>query len=204
MKIALELGENSSIMNEQNNNIMNEQNNNTVNEHGFLDNWYALFVKTGQEDKVKKRLLYRFGDELKILVPKRKLRERRFGKWHFAVRPLFPGYVLLNGNITSQNIHKFWNVPGLLKLLRTGSEPSKIERHEMEVISRLIINGEVIGISSVFVENKKVRVIDGPLVSMEGYIVSMDHRKGRAKVKLTFLGELRTVDLGISLIRPAD
>lgn len=167
------------------------------------NNWYALFVKTGEEDKVKERLKYRFKDELTILVPKRKLRERRGGSWYFRTRTLFPGYVLVNGHIDINIYSRFKYVPGLFKLLRSGTEFLRIEPYEMDVLSRLICNGEVIGFSQVLMENDRVRVVDGPLVSMEGYIASIDHRKGRAKVNLTFLGEMRTVELGISVIRQA-
>ena len=62
---------------------------------------------------------------------------------------------------------------------------------------------EIIGFSDVLFENGKVKVVDGPLLSMEGQIISIDQRKGRAKVLLAFLGEERTVELGISVLRPA-
>jgi len=173
---------------------------------GSIDphNWYALFVKTGEEDRVKERLNYRFKEELTILVPKRRLRERRAGNWYFRTRTLFPGYVLVNGHIDMYSLERFKNVPGLFRLLRSGSEPLRIEPCEMEVLSRLICNGENIGFSQVLMENGRVRVVDGPLVSLEGHIISIDRRKGRAKVSLNFLGEPRTVELGVSVLRPED
>jgi transcriptional antiterminator NusG len=72
----------------------------------------------------------------------------------------------------------------------------------MAVLSKLICNNEEIGFSDVLVENGVVRVIDGPLYSLEGIIKSIDHRKQRAKIRLNFLGEERTVDLGISILKP--
>ena len=167
------------------------------------ENWYALFVATGQEDKVKERLVYRFGDKIKILVPKRKLRERRGGTWVHIVRVLFPGYVLINGNIGVEEYYRLKGVPGLFRLLKAGQMPTRIEPYEMEVINKLICNDETIGFSSVLVENGRVVVVDGPLVSLEGQIQSIDRRKGRAKVILNFMGEPRTVELGVSVLQPA-
>ncbi len=167
------------------------------------DNWYALFVLTGEEENVKERLKYRFRDELRILVPKRKLRERKRGKWIHCIKTLFPGYILINGDLSVEQYYRLKGVPGLLMLLRNGYEPLKISQEEMVILNRLICNDETIGFSSVLVENGRVAVIDGPLVSQEGIIVSVDHRKGRAKVKLNFLGEPRLVDLGISVLQPA-
>lgn len=40
--------------------------------------WYALFVMTGEEDKVKERLQYKLGNSnLKVIVPKRRLKEKK-------------------------------------------------------------------------------------------------------------------------------
>ena len=35
------------------------------------ENWYALFVSTGNEEKVKQAIDRTFGDEIKSIVPKR-------------------------------------------------------------------------------------------------------------------------------------
>lgn len=170
----------------------------------FLNNnWYAVFAKSGQEDKVKERLEYRFDDRFRIIVPKRKLRERKGGVWSYVIRPLFPGYVLVNGDIGTEEYYGFKNVPGLFKLLCSGCEPSRIEPYEMEVINRLICNSDIIGFSDVLMENGRVVVVDGPLLSLEGQILNINRRKGRAQVMLNFMGEPRTVDLGINLLQPA-
>lgn len=167
------------------------------------DGWYALFVKSGQEDNVKERLKYRFGEKLRIIVPKRRLRERRGGKWIHVIRNLFPGYVLVHGEIGIDEYYDFKNIPGLFKLLCSGYEPAKIKCEEMEIINRLMCNSETIGYSDALIENGNVVIIDGPLVSLEGRIVCVNRRKGRVQVALDFMGEPRIVELGISVLQPA-
>jgi transcription termination/antitermination protein NusG len=166
------------------------------------DNWYALFVATGEEDNVRERIDYRLKGKMKILVPKRKLRERKNGLWQDKIRVMFPGYLLLNGYMDISDFENFKNVPGLIKVLKSGHTPLKIEPFEMEVINKLICNNETIGFSNVLLENGKVVVVDGPLLGLEGQIVSIDTRKGRAKVRLNFLGEDRTVELGVMVLQP--
>ena len=56
-------------------------------------NWYAAFVTTGEEERVKERLKYRLEDRFRIIVPKRKLRERKGGIWKYNIRTLFSEYV---------------------------------------------------------------------------------------------------------------
>jgi transcriptional antiterminator NusG len=175
------------------------------NLHCAYENWHALFVYTGREDYIKRqienRLAYdKFGD-LRLIVPKRKLRERKAGIWTDVVKTLFPGYILVNSNENNEWSSRLKDVNGIVRFLRDGQELAKIERSEIEVINRLIINDDLIGYSTVLAEGSTVKVIEGPLLSMEGYIQSIDTRKGRAKVVLNFLGEQRTVDLGINIIR---
>ena len=166
------------------------------------ENWYALFVETGKEDDVKKQMERRFEEKFRLLVPKRKLIERKGAVWSNVIRTLFPGYVLLNGDIGVEEYYQFKGMPGLIKLLRSGYDPLRIEYEEIGTISKLTYNNEIIGLSNVLMENGKVTVIDGPLQSLEGLIVSINRRKGRAKVRLGFLGEERTVELGVSVLQP--
>ena len=56
--------------------------------------WYAIFVETGREEEVQKFIELLFPDEeIRTLVPKRKLIERKQGK-HETIKNLIPGYVL--------------------------------------------------------------------------------------------------------------
>jgi len=175
---------------------------NTTEKIVYSDDWYALFVQTGKEDKVKEYIMKSFDSNLRALVPKRKLKERKGGTWSYVIRTLFPGYVLLNGDIDEKKNNYYKDVPGVIKLLRNDYEPLKIEKHEIQIISRLICNDEIIGFSSVLIKGGSVVVVDGPLTSMEGLIVDINRRKARAKVRLNFMGEPRIVELGISVLQP--
>lgn len=168
-----------------------------------INQWHGIFVVTGDEEKVRERIQYRLQEECKIVVPKRRLKLRKGGIWKVETKLLFPGYILLNGTISTEIYYRLKNIPNMLRLLKTGTTVAPIDSREMTVLSKLICNDEEIGFSNVLIEDGRVKVIDGPLFSLEGTILSIDHRKQRAKIKLNFLGEERTVDLGISLLKPA-
>ena len=167
------------------------------------EKWYALFVATGEEDNVKERIYFRVQDELRAIVPKRKMRERKEGKWEDKIRTLFPGYVLLNGQMNSDNYRLIRDVPGVIKLLKDSNGPQEITEHEIELISRLTYNNEIIGSSRVYVQGGSVVVIDGPLLGLEGYIQAFDKRKGRVKVLLNLMGEPRAVELSVEMVQSA-
>ncbi|MGI6776587.1 MAG: antiterminator LoaP [Acetivibrionales bacterium] len=171
--------------------------------YGNSDRWYALFVKTGEEDNVRDRLEYKLrGKGLRIVVPKRRIKEKKKGVWEHRLKSLFPGYILLNGQIGLEEYYLLKGVPGLLRILKDDYGPLEIEEKEISIIARLIRYDEIIGSSKVFIDNGKVVVVDGPLLGMEGHIQSIDKRKGRAKVRINFIGQPRLVDLSVSMIQP--
>lgn len=171
---------------------MNEQNN---------ANWYAIYVAGGQEEAVKESLEVHFAEQLQFYVFKRILRERKDGQWREVERKLFPGYVLANGVIDIELYHRMKSVQSNCRLIRDKEVPLFIGEHELEVLGLLAreTDGEI-GISSIYQENDVVIVVDGPLMGLEGLIISIDSRKGRAKVALEFLGDRRVVELGIRVV----
>lgn len=166
--------------------------------------WYALFVESGEEDHVKERLQYKLSNtSLRVLVPKRKMRERKNGKWDYKIRTLFPGYVLLNGSLGVDEYYDMKGTPGIIKLLKDKNGPLEIRENEINIIGKLINDNDIIEISNVFVKNGNVIVTDGPLLGMEGLIEAIDKRKGRVKVRLDFIGEQRLVELSVNMLQPA-
>lgn len=175
-----------------------------MGEDNVHNKWYALFVVTGDEDNVKERLQFRFRNSIiRILVPKRRLKERKNGKWEYKIRTLFPGYVLLNGYLGIDEYYFLKDVPGIIKVLKNKHNLLEIEEHEIALLNRLICNSDVIGSSDIYMEGSRIIVIDGPLLGMEGHIDCIDKRKGRAKVMLNLMGEARAVELSITMVQTA-
>lgn len=173
-----------------------------MNNENDANKWYALFVLTGKEEKVRDRLIYRLKDShLKFIIPKRKLMERKSGKWEEKVRTIFPGYILINGCIGAEDYHRIIEIPGVLRILKDNGKPIEIPEEELAIIKKLIYQGDIIEQSKILLESDKVIVTEGPLVGLEGFIDSIDKRKGRAKVRLTFAGELRQIDLSVFIIQ---
>lgn len=163
--------------------------------------WYVLFVNTNQEEKVKIILEKEMGDNYKFIIPTRELRERKNGEWHKVKRKLFPGYVLIKAMMNAEVYYKIKKAHGIIKLLRDEEEILTITEKELKVLKILLGENENnIGISKLYKENEIIRIISGPLSGLEGQIVKLDCRKGRAKVNLSFMNEERIVELGIELV----
>lgn len=169
-------------------------------------NWYAIFVKTGNEDKVKLRLEYRFKGDPEVFIPKRLVRERKNGIWSERIRVLFPGYVLIRGDMTPQVLMQLWYVPDLFMLLKLDCKPVTIPEEEVEIFRHLMDGAGVIGLSRAIQAGDKVEFVSGPLslVSLKGDVLSIDRRKGRANVRIVFLGEERILPLSFDMLVPSD
>jgi len=163
--------------------------------------WYAIFVETGQEENFERLLNVLYPDDnIQILIPKRKLIERRQGKTYEITKKLFPGYVLVKTQMNTEIYYKLSRLPRVYGVLKDESEPVPIRDEEMAVILSLTSDGETIGFSEVYKEGERIVVINGPLKGLEGIIEKFDARKRRVKVRIQFLGREKRIDLGAHLV----
>lgn len=168
--------------------------------------WYVLFVQTGYEDdvchfinNVKPYLL----EDIKynLLVPKRKIYERKQGITKEVIKKMFPGYVL----VETDNIIEFYsrakNGPHIVKFLKERDYFHKVRLDEIQQILQMVDNTGLINVSKAYVVNDKVQISDGPLLGQEGIIRKIDKRKGRAKVEFFMSNNSLLIDLGIDIIQ---
>ena len=67
--------------------------------------WHAIFVMTGNEQTVKDKIAYTFRNtNILPIVPKRRIYERKM-VWNEKIRPLFPGYILIKGLISTHDYY---------------------------------------------------------------------------------------------------
>jgi transcriptional antiterminator NusG len=167
-----------------------------------LKKWYVIFTHTGRENKLKDLITTIYStEEVNPLVPFRKLKERKKGVETIKTRTLFPGYIFIKAQMSSELYRSMIQIPSIVRLLKTDSEPAHVSDEEMRPILELTYDSEVIGFSKGIRIGSKVEIIDGPLKHFEGRIITIDSRKGRAKVCLDLLGSSKRVDLGLIILR---
>ncbi|WP_041720246.1 antiterminator LoaP [Alkaliphilus metalliredigens] len=168
-----------------------------------MKKWYVVHVKSNEEMKAKK-LVEKEIEDIKVIVPQRIIPEKRQGETRHVKKILFTGYLFLNVELDVDTYYKLKRIPSIHRFLGL-EKPEAIPLEEMQRVLRLCNQGELIGLSKVIVkEGNKVQVVSGPLLGMEGHIIKVDKRKGRAKVCLSVLGDAKTVDLGIEIIKVSE
>jgi transcriptional antiterminator NusG len=164
-------------------------------------NWYSLFVHTGKEEYVEQWLRLYFDESMMtILIPKRRLTERKQGKVQCVLKKMFPGYVLVKTEMNNKIYHSFECIPDFIRVLGSGEYYTTIPDREMDFTLRLLGEKDVVDNSKVYLVNLGVVVKSGPLLGMEGLIKSVDKRKNRAKILVPFMGVEKEIDVGIEMI----
>ena len=88
-----------------------------------------------------------------------------------------------------------------MRILPATESIKPLNDRDAEIIRHLLSFGKEIGPSLVtFDENKRIKVIRGPMMGMEGLIIKVDMRKKRAKVRLEMNDSPITFDLGFDIL----
>jgi transcription termination/antitermination protein NusG len=169
--------------------------------------YFAIQVRTGTEGRFmalaqKKGFL---PPDARLLWPRRRLRIRRAGAWLDSLAAIFPGYLFIQvDGIPGELFSALRGTAGFLRFLRSNDDIVPMNRRDEDVLAHFLGFGEVVDRSVVFFdENRKVQVLSGPLKGLEGRIIKVDRRKGRARVKLSLYEDSFAVDLGFELLEQA-
>jgi transcriptional antiterminator NusG len=166
--------------------------------------WYVVRAISGKEKKVKERLeneIKRLGIEdyiSQVLIPTEKVYQIRKGKKISKERNYFPGYVLVEAELTGEIPHIIRNIPDVLGFLGTTGTPDPIRPAEVKRIlgkvDELAEQGEEVNIP--FIVGETVTVIDGPFNSFSGVIEEINEEKKRLKVMVKIFGRKTPLELG--------
>lgn len=165
--------------------------------------YYVIQVKTKGEDEYLRRTQDIFGgSDGKLLWPRRNLRIRRRGKWNNELSPIFPGYLFLEvPEVSSELFLKLRRIPGFFRFLQSNRNIIPLSSGDRELLTHFLSFGEIVDKSTVyFDDDNRIKVVSGPLLGLEGSIVKVDRRKGRAKVRLDMFESSFVIDFGFEAI----
>jgi transcriptional antiterminator NusG len=165
--------------------------------------WYVVHAYSGFEGQVKRSLEERvrrsgmeenFGD---ILVPTEEVVEMRGGQQRKSERKFFPGYVLVNMELTDETWHLVKSVPKVMGFIGgTGDHPAPISEREANAILQRVQEGvEKPRPKILFEPGEVVRVVEGPFNDFNGVVEEVDYDKSRLKVSVLIFGRATPVDL---------
>ena len=172
--------------------------------------WYVVNTHSGFEKKVaqaiteqsqRKGLAEYFSQ---VLVPMEEVIEVRRGKKVNSERKFFPGYILINMDMTDESWHLVKDTPKVTGFLGSSGKPSPISKEEAQAILNQVQEGvDKPKRSVIFEVGETVRVADGPFASFNGVVEDIDEEKERLKIAVSIFGRSTLVELGYGQVDKA-
>lgn len=164
--------------------------------------WYVIHAQTGSEEKVKSSIERRVeANNMKdlisqVLIPTEQVSEVKEGKKKISQRKFFPGYMLVEMEMTDETWYLVKNTPGVTGFIGERTKPVALKEEEVQTILKQTEERKVKPAPKViFEKGESVRVIDGPFTNFNGVIEEINPDKGKLKVSVTIFGRSTPVEL---------
>jgi transcriptional antiterminator NusG len=170
--------------------------------------WYVVHVYSGMEKSVHKAMLERieraglqnyFGQ---VLVPSEEVIESKGGQKSISERRIFPGYVLVEMELTDETWHVIKNTPRVTGFLGgSGNRPSPISDKEVaKILSQMEEGVERPRPKVLFEVGEMVRVKEGPFADFNGNVEEVNYEKSKVRVSVAIFGRSTPVELDFSQV----
>jgi transcriptional antiterminator NusG len=173
--------------------------------------WYVVHAYSGMEKSVSKALQERveragmqdkFG---RIMVPTEEVVEVKNGQKSITERRFFPGYVLVEMEMTDESWHLVKNTNKVTGFVGgKANKPTPISQKEVEKILTQMQEGvEKPRPKTLFEVGEMVRVKDGPFTDFNGNVEEVNYEKSRLRVSVTIFGRATPVELEFGQVEKA-
>jgi transcriptional antiterminator NusG len=168
--------------------------------------WFAVHTIAGHENKVKDVLTRRAQvegywdlDIYQILIPTEREMQTRNGKRYEMDRKVFPGYILVQMQMTDDTYKLVKSTSGVTGFVQSGNKPVPLEEYE---VRRIMTNLEASKEAPKVNWNKgdAIRVVEGPFSDFTGKIEEVSPDKEKLKVLINIFGRDTPVELDFSQV----
>ena len=164
--------------------------------------WYVIHTQTGYEDKVKSSLEAKMksvsGEDKisQVLVPIEQVSEIKAGKKKISQRKFFPGYILVEMDLTDDTWYMIKSITGVTGFVGAGARPIPLKSEEIDAILKQTKDAKEKPTPKVmFEKGEAVRVIEGPFMNFNGTIEEANAGKGKIKIMISIFGRATPVEL---------
>ena len=174
-------------------------------------NWYVIQAYSGFEKNVQKTLKERIAREGmeglfgQILVPVEEVVGIKNGRKTVSERKFFPGYVLIEMEMTDESWHLVKSTPRVNGFIGgTANHPLPISQREVDSIMSQV--SDAAGSEKKpkprveFVVGQQIRVSEGPFSDFNGLVDVVDYERNKLRVLVQIFGRETPVELDFSQV----
>ena len=164
--------------------------------------WFILHTYSGFEQKVAESLRSRaeafgYSDKIgQVLIPTEEVIELRGGKKVTSKRLLYPGYVLVEIEMSDELWHAVKNTPRVTGFVGGGNSPVPLTADEVnQILYRQAASAERPRPKLTLEKSEMVRIIDGPFANFSGKLDEVNVERNTLRVLVTIFGRPTPVEL---------
>jgi transcription termination/antitermination protein NusG len=173
--------------------------------------WYVVHAYSGMEKSVMRALQERieragmqsqFG---KILVPSEEVVEVKNGQKRVAERRFYPGYVLVEMEMTDDTWHLVKNTNKVTGFIGgKANKPTPISEKEVQkILDQMVEGAEKPRPKILFEVGELVRVKEGPFTDFNGTVEEVNYEKNKLRVSVTIFGRATSVEMEFGQVEKA-
>ena len=168
--------------------------------------WYVVRAVSGQENKIKTYIENEIsrlglGDYVdQVLVPTEKVIQIRNGKKINKERVYFPGYIMIQANLSGEVPHIIKSITNVIGFLgeTKGGDPVPLRQSEVNrmlgKVDELALEADA-NVAIPFTIGETVKVIDGPFNGFDGTIEKVNEEKRKLEVMVKIFGRKTPLEL---------
>ena len=165
--------------------------------------WYVIHTQTGFEERVKKNLEKHLEQTpetrdlvSQVIVPTEQVAEIKGGKKKISERKFFPGYVLVEMELTDKSWYFIKRTAGVTGFVGPHSRPTPLTQAEIKSILKQTETTKAKPIPKVmFDKGEAIRVKEGPFNNFNGVVEEVNSEKGKVRVSISIFGRATPVEL---------
>ncbi len=173
--------------------------------------WYVVHAFSGFEKSIQRALIERiarsdFADQFgQVLVPVEEVVEIKNGQKKTAERKFFPGYILVEMEMTDDSWHLVKSTPKVSGFIGgTATRPAPISAKEVAtILGQIETGGEKPKPKILFEVGEAVRVKDGPFADFMGNVEDVSYDKSKLHVSVMIFGRATPVELDFGQVEKA-
>lgn len=167
--------------------------------------WYVIRAIGGKEKKVKEYIESEVSRlELEdyisqVLIPTEKIYQIRNGKKISKERSFFPGYVMIEANLSGEIPHILKGITNVIGFLgeTKGGEPVAMRLSE---VNRILGKVDELAeseeeLTTPFIVGEPIKVIDGPFNGFSGVVEEVNDEKKKLRVMVKIFGRKTPLEL---------
>jgi len=165
-------------------------------------NWYIVHTYSGFEERVKETLRQR-ADALgmghaigEIKIPMETVIESKGGKKRETQRKFFPGYILVEMEMSDEAWHVVKSTPNVTGLVGSGQKPTPLTQGEVaNILAQVVSTQEKPKPKYVFEKGEPVKIIEGPFSNFTGTVEDVNLDRSTVKVMVVIFGRETPVEM---------